>query len=316
MTCDPIPQQGPSTSVWNPLPGFETVAQDKELGNVIDDGANQFLIDAQAGTLPSVAWLIPAEQVSEHIPEGVAEGQAYVTTMINAVMQSPEWNSTVIFLAWDDWGGFYDHVDPPMVDWAGLGLRVPALVISPWAKPGYIDHQTLSSDAYLKFIEDVFLGGARLDPTTDGWPDPRPDVRENAPVMGDLMNDLDFTQTPNAPLVLPPQNTNAQDYIPIGDGGPVSCTNSSQCPAYAPFCNQGTCQGVCVADVQCAGLDAGVNYCSTAGICVQCTNPSQCPASEPGCESNLFHCGGCLVPTDCPAGYQCQNVVCVLLDAG
>jgi hypothetical protein len=134
--------------------------------------------------------------------------------------------------------------------------------------------------------------------------------------MGDLMNDLDFTQTPNAPLVLPPQNTNAQDYIPIGDGGPVSCTNSSQCPAYAPFCNQGTCQGVCVADVQCAGLDAGVNYCSTAGICVQCTNPSQCPASEPGCESNLFHCGGCLVPTDCPAGYQCQNVVCVLLDAG
>ena len=89
-------------------------------------------------------------------------------------MRSPDWDSTAIFLAWDDWGGFYDHVVPPTVDHNGYGLRVPALVISPYARRGFVDHQTLSFDAYVKFIEDDFLGGQRLDPKTDGRPDPRP----------------------------------------------------------------------------------------------------------------------------------------------
>ena len=103
-----------------------------------------------------------------------------MTRLVNAVMRSPDWSSTAIFLAWDDWGGFYDHVDPPKVDGAGYGLRVPGIVISPYARRGYVDHQMLSFDAYAKFIEDDFLGGQRLDPKTDGRPDPRPDVRENA----------------------------------------------------------------------------------------------------------------------------------------
>ena len=90
-------------------------------------------------------------------------------------MRSNDWSSTAIFLAWDDWGGFYDHVKPPAVDAQGYGLRVPALVISPYAKRGYIDHQVLSSDAYLKFIEDDFLARrSGSTPTTDGRPDPRP----------------------------------------------------------------------------------------------------------------------------------------------
>jgi hypothetical protein len=76
-------------------------------------------------------------------------------------------------------------------------------VISPYAKQGYIDHQTLSFDAYLKFIEDDFLGGRRIDPQTDGRPDPRPDVRENAKILGDLANDFDFTQKPRRPFLLP-----------------------------------------------------------------------------------------------------------------
>ena len=109
----------------------------------------------------------------------ISAGQAYVTGLINAIMQQPGLELTAIFLAWDDWGGFYDHVTPPRVDEQGYGLRVPGLVISPYAKQGYIDHQTLSFDAYLKFIEDDFLGGKRIDPSTDGRPDPRPTVREN-----------------------------------------------------------------------------------------------------------------------------------------
>jgi phospholipase C len=90
-----------------------------------------------------------------------------------------------------------------MVDGAGYGLRVPGIVISPYAKTGFIDHQTLSFDAYLKFIEDDFLGGQRLDPATDGRPDPRPDVREALPILGDLSKDFDFTQAPRAPMLLP-----------------------------------------------------------------------------------------------------------------
>ena len=89
------------------------------------------------------------------------------------------------------------------MDENGYGLRVPGLVISPYAKQGYIDHQTLSFDAYLKFIEDIFLGGQRIDPETDGRPDPRPNVRENASQLGDLLEDFDFVQSPRLPLVLP-----------------------------------------------------------------------------------------------------------------
>ena len=111
--------------------------------------------------------------------------------------------SSAIFLAWDDWGGFYDHVKPPVVDRNGYGLRVPALVISPYAKRGHVDHQILSFDAYLKFIEDDFLHGRRIDPRTDGRPDPRPDVRENEKVLGDLTKDFDFKQKPRRPLLLP-----------------------------------------------------------------------------------------------------------------
>ena len=155
------------------------------------------------GTLPAVSWIVPENKVSEHPPAKVSDGQAYVTALINAAMQGPDWNSTAIFLAWDDWGGFYDHVAPPTVDQNGYGLRVPGLVISPYAKKGFIDHQTLSFDAYLKFIEDVFLNGQRIDPKTDGRPDPRPTVRENCSQLGDLMNDFDFTQAPRPPLVLP-----------------------------------------------------------------------------------------------------------------
>jgi hypothetical protein len=85
----------------------------------------------------------------------------------------------------------------------GYGLRVPRLVISPYAKRGYVDHQVLSSDAYLKFIEDDFLHGQRLDPKTDGRPDPRPTVRESVKILGDLRKDFDFSQRPRRPMLLP-----------------------------------------------------------------------------------------------------------------
>ena len=147
---------------------------------------------------------MPTEGVSEHPPDNIADGQAWVTRVVNAAMRGPDWTHTAIFLTWDDWGGFYDHVPPIHVDANGYGIRVPGMLISPWARPGYVDHQTLSFDAYLKFIEDRFLGGARLDPRTDGWPDPRPTVRESIAALGDLYSEFDFEQSPIPALILPP----------------------------------------------------------------------------------------------------------------
>ncbi|MBI3744449.1 MAG: phospholipase, partial [Chloroflexi bacterium] len=203
--CPPKPQRAGTPGIWNPLPWFTTVHQDKELANI--QALDHFYDDAKKGTLPAVSWITPNGMVSEHPPALVSEGQAYVTGLINAIMHGPNWSSTAIFLAWDDWGGFYDHVAPPRVDENGYGLRVPGLVISPYAKQGYVDHQTLSFDAYLKFIEDIFLNGQRLDPKTDGRPDTRPSVRENEPQLGNLLQDFDFTQRPRPPMVLPTHPT-------------------------------------------------------------------------------------------------------------
>ena len=201
MTCRALPQNAQTPGIWNPLPYFDTVRQDKELKNI--QPISNFYTAAQNGTLPAVSWVTPADAVSEHPPSSIGVGQNYVTGLINTIMRGPDWNSTAIFLAWDDWGGFYDHVRPPKVDQSGYGLRVPGLVISPYARRGYVDHQTLSFDAYLKFIEDDFLGGQRISSETDSRPDSRPDVRENASILGDLASDFDFNQTPRAPLVLP-----------------------------------------------------------------------------------------------------------------
>jgi phospholipase C len=188
--------------IWNPLPSFTDVKQDGQLRNI---KATKDLYSAlKSNSLPAVSWVIPNGIDSEHPTSNIAAGEKYVTGIINAIMRSKDWDSTAIFLAWDDWGGFYDHVKPPVIDGQGYGFRVPAMVISPYARKGYIDHQQLSFDAYNKFIEDDFLGGARLNPKNDGRPDPRPDVRENTKGLGKLVNDFDFNQTPRAPMLLPP----------------------------------------------------------------------------------------------------------------
>jgi phospholipase C len=201
MLCSQGKQNARVPGIWNPLPGFDTVKQDGQLGNI--QQVARFLEAAKNGTLPAVSWIVPNGSVSEHPPAKVSVGQSYVTSLINAVMSGPDWSSSAIFLTWDDWGGFYDHVVPPRVDQNGYGLRTPGLVISPYARRGYIDHQTLSFDAYLKFIEDDFLNGQRLDPRTDGRPDPRPTVREDASILGNLVSEFDFSQAPRAPLLLP-----------------------------------------------------------------------------------------------------------------
>ncbi len=204
MTCKEVHQSYKTLGIWNPLADFTDVKEDAQTGNI--QSLTKFYEAVHTtGTcgLPAVSWIAPNSEVSEHPPASVSAGQAYVTTLVNSIMRSPCWDSSAIFLSWDDWGGFYDHVVPPKVDENGYGLRVPGLVISPYAKTGNIDHHLLTHDSYLKFIENDFLEEARLNPKTDERPDSRPDVREEAPGLGDLTEDFDFNQSPRPPLLLP-----------------------------------------------------------------------------------------------------------------
>jgi phospholipase C len=226
LTCDPVPQAGSIPGAFNPAAHFAYVqSQGAAYVAAHIPNVDQFLKDAKSGgtvtcNLPQASWVVPNADISEHPGNsGITAGQMYVTSLVNAVMQSACWQSTAIFISWDDWGGFYDHVVPPNVDFSktatpveGYGLRVPGLMVSAWARQGMIDHQLLSFDSYATFIENLFMGGARLDPVAMGQPDARPDVRDalttapfvdgtTAPI-GDLMKEFDFTQTPLAPVVL------------------------------------------------------------------------------------------------------------------
>jgi phospholipase C len=228
LTCASVKQNARTPGIWNPLPLFNDVHSDHQTHDI--QGLKNYFAAARTGNLPSVSWITPSQPDSEHPPASVHQGQAYVTALINAAMKSPDWDTTAIFLAWDDWGGFYDHVVPPQADQEGYGFRVPAMVISPYARKGYIDHQVLSTDAYLKFIEDDFLGGADLNPRTDGRPDPRPDVREALPILGNLDQDFDFSQPPRKPLLLPTNPPTDSPKIPAYFATAPACIGCTKLP--------------------------------------------------------------------------------------
>ena len=153
---------------------------------------NQFAIDAAAGNLPSVSWLVTQGGVSDHAPWSICEGENWLSTQISAVMNGPLWNSTAIFLTWDDFGGFYDHVAPlPQKDQFGVGPRVPLIVISPYAKSHNVSHTEYEFSSVLKFMEKRF-GLPALNPLRDG-----------DPTLSDVEDAFDFNQTPLGPISLP-----------------------------------------------------------------------------------------------------------------
>ena len=130
------------------------------------------LSDIQNGQLAQITWIVPDFSHSDH-PGGGSEGPDWVGSIVNAIGNSQFWNSTAIFVAWDDWGGWYDHVNPPVVDHMGPGFRVPVLVISPWARHGYVSHQFHEVSGFLAFIESNYGLpdlGAR-DAATDNFND-------------------------------------------------------------------------------------------------------------------------------------------------
>jgi phospholipase C len=144
--------------------------------------------DAKAGRLPPVTWVTPRFELSEHPEYSFCHGENWTTKVLNALMQGPQWGDMAIFLTWDEWGGFYDHLAPPQLDQYGLGIRIPLLVISPYAKRGYVDHREGEFTSVLRFIERNW--GL-------SW------LTERDRYAYDLSDAFDFSQEPRPPLPLP-----------------------------------------------------------------------------------------------------------------
>jgi phospholipase C len=183
------PSPGQSGYIWSAFDAIRHI-RETNLWSEHVVSYTQFVADAQNGQLPAVSWLVQPANVSEHPPNSTCEGENWTVAQVNAVMQGPDWPSTAIFLTWDDFGGFYDHVPPPQIDSFGLGPRVPLLIISPYARRGYISHTQYEFSSFLKFAEERF----GLQPLT---------VRDT--MANDMTDSFDFSQ-PSAPsLVLNPR---------------------------------------------------------------------------------------------------------------
>jgi phospholipase C len=170
-----------SGEVWNAFDAIKTVRYGPDWKNVSIPNTNVFS-DIKNGSLPQVSWVIPTIADSDHPASGYNRGPSWVTSVVNAVGKSRYWKSTAIVVMWDDWGGYYDNVPPPHLDYTSLGMRVPMILISPYAKRHYVSKTQYELGSVLKFIEQTF-GTASLGST---------DVRANS--IGDA---FDFSQQPS-----------------------------------------------------------------------------------------------------------------------
>ena len=189
--------------------------------NVVNDA--NFVSDAATG-LPAVSWLVTGGAASEHPKHGaLCAGENWTVEQINAIMNGPDWDTTAIFITWDDFGGLYDHVAPPVVDNWGLGPRVPFLIVSPYAISGYISHTQYEFSSVLKFIEERF-GLAALTAR---------DANAN-----DTTDSFNFSQTPLSPLILQTRTCPFTSIATVPFGGQSVETSST--PYTVTLTNWGT----------------------------------------------------------------------------
>src|SRR5581483_9218849 len=176
-------------TIWNPLDAIASIRNTSLWSKVVP--SSQLLTDAANGTLPAVSWVVTIAPWMEHPTRSMCNGENWTVEHLNALMQGPQWDSTAVFLTWDEFGGLYDHVPPPQTDYYGLGPRVPLLIISPYARPGYISHTQYEFSSFLKLVEERF----NLAPLT------LRDANAN-----DMLDSFDFAQQPLAPLLLSTRN--------------------------------------------------------------------------------------------------------------
>jgi len=142
--------------LWNGYQAISAIYNGPDwTANVVNPPA-QFLTDVKAGQLAAITWVTPTYEASDHGGMGAGQGPAWVASVVNAVGHSKFWKSTAIFVMWDDWGGWFDPVPPPTEDYDGLGFRVPLIMISPYAKAGYVTHVQYETASVLRFAEDTF----------------------------------------------------------------------------------------------------------------------------------------------------------------
>ncbi|MEX0992224.1 MAG: alkaline phosphatase family protein [Actinomycetota bacterium] len=169
--------------IWSAYDAIEKYNKDTELRAEHIRPVNDILVDIREGALPPVTWVTPRFEWSEHPEYSMCWGERWTSQIVNELMASPDWEHTAVFITWDDWGGFYDHVAPPKVDGFGLGFRVPTLTVSPYAKEGYVDSKVGEFASILRFIEQNW----GLSPLTN---------RDRKP--NDMTQNFDFKQEPRA----------------------------------------------------------------------------------------------------------------------
>ncbi len=170
---------------WNAFDAIQAIRYGSQWTTNVVSPETNILNDVKNGQLANVTWVIPAAVNSDHDGVDTRNGPSWVASVVNAVGQSSFWNTTAIFVVWDDWGGWYDHVTPPQLDYMGLGFRVPLLMVSPYTPAGKVTHVQHESASILKFVENTF----QLPPMS------RADAR--AP---DLTDMLDYTLTKPRPF--------------------------------------------------------------------------------------------------------------------
>jgi phospholipase C len=185
------PPSGYKGYIWSTFDAIKHIRYGPDWKNVVP--TEQFMTDATGGNLPTVSWIATPGQYSEHAPASVCVGENWTVQMLNALMEGPDWSSTAVFLTWDDFGGFYDHVAPQQIDGYGLGFRVPLLIISPYAKQGYIDHTQYEFSSMLRFAEDE-LG--------------LPTLTNRDKAANDMLGAFNFKQRPRLPFILQQRTCN------------------------------------------------------------------------------------------------------------
>ncbi len=180
---------------WEPFEAIKYVRYGPDWKTDIIAPQTRVLNDAKNGKLASVSWVTPSLEDSDHPHYLGDRGPSWVASVVNAVGKSRYWRSSAIIVVWDDWGGFYDNAPPPQLDYRGLGIRVPCLIISPYAKHGYVSHVQYEYGSILRFIEEVYgiLPGS-IGSVPDGYTDKRARSLNDA---------FDFYQKPREFIPIP-----------------------------------------------------------------------------------------------------------------
>ena len=187
--------------MWEPFEAIQYVRNGPDWSTNIIAPQTKILTDPGYGQLASVSWVTPSRPDSDHPQYDSDAGPSWVASVVNAIGESSYWQNSAIVVVWDDWGGFYDNASPPQLDYRGLGIRVPCIIISPYAKQNYVSHVQYEYGSILRFIEEVNnIPAGSIGETSAGYTDGRATSLDDA---------FDFTQQPRA-------------FTPIGSKYPMS----------------------------------------------------------------------------------------------